>query len=81
MNRLDPFAVHDEHVTVPCPCGAVAVGRFVLPDSKRRLAIVGTCENCYRHGENPTSFAYLACEQKEWKSLASVPYIPLLRQQ
>jgi hypothetical protein len=81
MNKLNPFAVHDENVAFPCPCGGVAVGKFVLPDAKRRLTIVGTCETCYQHGENPTSYAYLACKQKDWKSLASVPYIPLLRSQ
>jgi hypothetical protein len=79
MNKLDLWTVHDESVSFRCPCGGVAVGRFVLPDNKRRLAIVGTCQRCHNHGDNPSSFAYMTCEQADWKSLASVPYIPLLR--
>ena len=52
--------IHDEHVTFPCPCGSVAVGRFVLPSSKRKFVIIGTCHRCWERGDDPTTTALVA---------------------
>jgi len=71
--------IHDEHVTFECPCGGIAVGRFVLPNSRRQLTIVATCQTCYNKGDNKTSFAHLACKVESWETLMNADHIPALK--
>ena len=76
---LKPYQLHDELIVFKCPCGGVVFGSFVLPTAKRQLAIIGICLSCRASGDDPTTIAYLACEQEDWKSLMSVPHVPVLR--
>lgn len=76
---LKKFTVHEEHLLFQCPCGGVAIGMFALPTNRRQLAIIGVCPSCIAQGADPTTIAYLACEQEDWKALMSVRHVPVLR--
>lgn len=69
----DRWLPHDEDVAFPCPCGHYATAKFCLPEVNGKVAIFGTCENCYRNGDNPTTIMYLDLDRKDWLELVSDP--------